>query len=74
MGKQWVGLNDTPNLRDTIYAHASFPVKWHVFIFNMQNNIIVFIAEEICSWLSPWLAEKMEILSVYARVPFLAFM
>jgi len=45
-----------------------------LFIFNVQNSMIVFIAEEICSWLSPWLAEKMEILSVYARVPVLAFM
>ena len=31
-------------------------------------SIVVFIAEEICSWLSPWLPEKLEMLSVYGRV------
>jgi len=31
-------------------------------------SIIVFITEKICSWLSPWLAEEMEMLSDYGRV------
>jgi len=30
-----------------------------------QLSITVFIAEEICSWLSPWLAEKMEMLCLW---------
>jgi len=31
-------------------------------------SIIVFIAEDICPWLSPWLVKQMEMLSVYGRV------
>jgi len=31
-------------------------------------SIVVFIAEEICSWLSPWLPEQLEMLSVHGRV------
>ena len=38
------------------------------YLTNGKISIIVFIAEEICSWLSHWLAEKTKTLSVYRSV------
>jgi len=48
-------------------------LKTRMLLLYLKNrkckmSIIVFIAEEICSWMSPWLAEKTEMLSVCGKV------